>query len=65
MVVLNDSEALSDVHRAALKPDASSEVGTVGTREALDPKNTLKLSICVRNFIRRHIPQSNPLKTYI
>ena len=48
MVVLNDSEALSDVHGAALKPDASSEVGTVGTREALDPKNTLKLSICVK-----------------
>ena len=48
MVVLNDSEALSDVHRAALKPDASSEVGTVGTGEALDPKNTLKLNICVK-----------------
>ena len=48
MVVLNDSEALSDIHRATLKPDASSEVGTVGTREALDPKNTLKLSICVK-----------------
>ena len=40
MVVLNDSEALGHVHWAALKPDASSEVGTVGTRETLDPKNT-------------------------
>ena len=48
MVVLNDSEALSDVHGAALKPDASSEVGAVGARKALDPKNTLKLSICVK-----------------
>ena len=48
MVVFNYSEALSDIHRATLKPDASSEVGTVGTREALDPKNTLKLSICVK-----------------
>ena len=48
MVVLNHSEALSDVHGATLEPDASSEVGTVGTRKALDPKNTLKLSICVK-----------------
>ena len=50
MVVLYDSEALSHVHWATLKSDASSEVGTVGTREALDPQNTLELIICMNSY---------------